>query len=588
VVKPGDVLGRYELVEEIGEGGMATVFRARDRELRRDVAIKVMFPHLAKREETVRRFQREARAAAGLEHPNILRVYDVGESAVPYIVMELVRGRSLLAEIEQRGAMLAEVAACVGALLADALVAAHKAGVIHRDIKPANVLLADDGRVLLADFGVARLETADSLVTRTGALLGTPAYMSPEQASGDVTTAKSDLYSLGATLYQLATGVLPFAGPPAKVMSLIADGQLIAPLRRRAAVGPELSRTIEQMMRVDPEQRPGSAAIAASELRAIAATGGFDDPRAEVASYFADPDAFARARVPAIVERAMAASERALAERKLPRAMALADRASALAPDDRRVAALVDRVIAGGRAGRWRKAAAVAVAGVVVAGGATAGVAWLAMRGDGNVPIADATLAPEGARGAPMLDGPARPTIAIDAAVGLDAAVPMRRDAGSHVVAVQGRDAAAPPADVAAVASPANDAAVLPEVVAPATLIVESDLWCDVFVDGVKVGKRGEPIAVGAGHHVVRCDQGSTGNAWSQEVELAPGKPTTVRGQLLGAIDVRFEVDASLDGLAHRRGEVLHVKAGQHQVGDKWRSLRAPCTVRDRPELDCY
>ena len=123
VVGLGAVLGRYELAEELGEGGMATVFRARDRELRRDVAIKVLFPHLAKRAEIVRRFDREARAAAGLEHANILRVYDVGGAEgmdPPFIVMELIRGRSLMGELEQRGPMLAEVVACIGALLADA------------------------------------------------------------------------------------------------------------------------------------------------------------------------------------------------------------------------------------------------------------------------------------------------------------------------------------------------------------------------------------------------------------------------------------------------------------------------------------
>src|SRR6185312_12655441 len=206
-------------------------------ELRRDVAVKVLFPHLARRDEVVRRFQREARAAATLEHRNILRVYDVGGGAdddPPYIVMELIRGRSLLGELEQKGPMLAEVVACLGALLADALGAAHAAGIIHRDVKPANVMIASDGRVLLADFGVARLETEDSLVTKTGSLLGTPAYMSPEQASGDTATAKSDLYSLGATLYQLATGVLPYSGTPAKVMAQIATGSLVPAVKRRS------------------------------------------------------------------------------------------------------------------------------------------------------------------------------------------------------------------------------------------------------------------------------------------------------------------------------------------------------------------
>src|SRR5512140_575517 len=269
---------------------MATVFRARDRELRRDVAVKVLFPHLARRTEVVRRFHREARAAAGLEHPNILRIYDVGGAEgedPPYIVMELIRGRTLLQEIEQRGAMLAEIAACIGALLGDALAAAHAAGVIHRDVKPANVLIAPGGRLLLADFGVARLEAEDSLVTRTGASLGTPAYMSPEQASGDIATAQSDVYSLGATLYQLATGALPYSGSPAKVMSMIAAGSLVAPVRRKPSCGPDLSRLIER--------------VSAAELRALAASGGFGDVTEELAAYFEDPDGFLRARTPTVV-----------------------------------------------------------------------------------------------------------------------------------------------------------------------------------------------------------------------------------------------------------------------------------------------
>ena len=307
-VRTGDRLGRGELGDELGEGGMGTVYRARDRELRREVAVKVLFPHLARRPEIVRRFHREARAAAGLEHPNILRIYDVGggDDDPPYIVMELVRGRTLLQEIEQRGAMLAEVVACVGALLGDALAAAHAAGVIHRDVKPANVLIAPGGRLLLADFGVARLETEDSLVTRTGALLGTPAYMSPEQASGDIATSRSDLYSLGATLYQLATGALPYAGPPARMMSLIASGNLVAPVRRHSSCGPDLSRLIERLMAALPSARPASAPAISAELRALVTGGGLGDPSEELAAYFENPERFLRARTPVVVGRIVA------------------------------------------------------------------------------------------------------------------------------------------------------------------------------------------------------------------------------------------------------------------------------------------
>jgi eukaryotic-like serine/threonine-protein kinase len=374
-VRAGDTLGRYDLGDELGEGGMATVFRARDRELRRDVAVKVLFPHLARRPEVVRRFHREARAAAGLEHPNILRIYDVGGGEgedPPYIVMELIRGRTLLHEIEQRGAMLAEIAACIGALLGDALAAAHAAGVIHRDIKPANVLIAPGGRLLLADFGVARLETEDSLVTRTGALLGTPAYMSPEQASGDQAAASSDVYSLGATLYQLATGALPYSGSPAKVMSMIAAGNLVAPMRRRPSCGPDLSRLIERAMAAEPSARPASAIAVAAELRALAATGGLGDPNEELAAYFEDPDGFLRTRTPTVVTALVTAARTAIAEAKLPRAMALADRASALAPHDPGVTALIQTVTEGGRMSRRKRALALAGIAVALVGGATA------------------------------------------------------------------------------------------------------------------------------------------------------------------------------------------------------------------------
>src|SRR6185437_11433907 len=173
-VEPGAVLDRYVVEEELGAGGMATVYRARDQELRREVAIKVMFPHLAKKRDVVRRFAREARAAAGLEHPHILRVYDVGGGELvggdpPYIVMELVRGGTSLRETAENGPPLgAELVASIGAVVCDALAVAHARGVIHRDVKPGNVLVAPGGRLLLADFGVARIEDDDSsVVTRT-------------------------------------------------------------------------------------------------------------------------------------------------------------------------------------------------------------------------------------------------------------------------------------------------------------------------------------------------------------------------------------------------------------------------------------
>ena len=582
-VRPGDVLGRYELGEEIGEGGMATVFRARDRELRRDVAIKVLFPHLARRTEIVRRFHREARAAAGLEHPNILRIYDVGggepsegtgrtEIDPPFIVMELIRGRTLLQEIEQRGAILAEVTACIGSLLADALAAAHAAGIIHRDIKPSNVLIAPGGRLLLADFGVARLETEDSLVTRTGSLLGTPAYMSPEQASGDTATAKSDLYSLGATLYQLSTGLLPYSGSPAKVMSQIASGALIAPIRRSAAVGPDLSRVIERLMQSDPAARPASAMTVAGELRELAVAGGLGDPTDELAAFFDDAAGFLRTRTPAVVTAIVAAGKRALAESKLPRAMALADRASVLAPEDPAVKTLVETVTEGGRSSRRRKLLAIGGAGVIAAGGVTA-IAMTLSGGATTIPDAERdaqvaidahTLAMTTLVDAPPADAPA----AVDAPA-LDGGVRVssRRDAGVEA-AVRALDAqpidAAPPIDVA----PPIDAAV-----ADGTLIVLNDTWCEVSIDGVvqpgKLTAVRKSMRVPAGHHVVTCAQPGINPGWSREVDVVDGKAIAVQGTMLVPVAVTIAItgdSVQIDGSHYPRGTVAKLKPGRYRA----------------------
>ena len=612
-VRAGDVLGRYEIGEELGEGGMATVFRARDRELRRDVAVKVLFPHLARRAEVVRRFHREARAAAGLEHPNILRIYDVAGAEAddpPYIVMELIRGRTLLQEIEQRGPILAEIVACIGALLADALAAAHAAGVIHRDIKPSNVLIAPGGRLLLGDFGVARLETEDSLVTRTGALLGTPAYMSPEQAAGDTATALSDLYSLGATLYHLATGGLPFGGSPAKVIAMVAAGELVAAARRRPACGADLSRLIERLMAPAPDARPASALAIATELRALAAAGGLGDATLELAAYFEDPEGFLGVRTPAVIGALVAAATAAMAERKLPRAMALADRASALAPADPRIAALIEAVTDGGRAQRRRRRWAIGGA-VVVAAAAVHGVATRARPGPwrssdaGGVPTPAVVTAP--VRDASPPEAPAVvATTAPDAQV---PAPPARRDrpVAPPPVAPRPRrpappavrdelpgraDPPAPPIASEPAAPPVSDeTAPIAPARAPGHVIVHNDVWCTIWIDQTERGnRRNEPLEVPPGHHVVRCV--NPAGAWTQEVEVPPGTTRTLTGRVLQEIEVTVAVDATIDGKPYARGSVVKLRAGIIEVVVAGRkqfiAFRASCTLRSSPDLGCY
>jgi eukaryotic-like serine/threonine-protein kinase len=633
-VRAGDTLGRYELGEELGEGGMATVFRARDRELRRDVAVKVLFPHLARRTDVVRRFHREARAAAVLEHPNILRIYDVGGiegDDPPYIVMELVRGCTLQEEIERRGAMLAEITACIGALLADALAAAHAAGIVHRDVKPSNVLIAPGGRLLLGDFGVARLETEDSLVTRTGALLGTPAYMSPEQAAGEVATTRSDLYSLGATLYQLATGALPYSGAPAKVMSMIAQGNLVAPVRRRPACGPDLSRLIEQMMARDPATRSETATAIAAELRAFAAAGGLGDAGDELAAYFEDPEGFVRRRTPTVVAAIVTAARAAVATDRLPRAMALADRASALSPGDPSVTALIDVVTRGGQTSRRNRRLALGAIAVAVTGGAVA-LGWQlvgpgeAERAPGApddhaVVALDARVGPEPDASEASEASEASGSLALDAGVEvISRAAPDPRRTRTEVRPAPPRVPGAPrddepapergagprldapvaaPVDagIAAApldASPANDAhevdAASP-LVAPGYVIVRNDVWCNISIDGVDHGnRRGKRLEVMPGRHVVRCV--NPDGEWQQEVDMTPGKVVTLVGTLLRDLEITLAVDAVIDGKSYARGSVVKRKPGNIEViaGGKKRfiTFRRTCTLNDTPELDCY
>jgi predicted Ser/Thr protein kinase len=612
-VDVGSTLGRYEVVELLGEGGMATVYRARDRELRRDVAVKVLFPHLARRAEVVRRFDREARAAAALDHPNILRVYDVGGGVPggepPYIVMELVRGSSLKEAVEAGGPMLAELCACAGALLADALAAAHAAGVIHRDVKPANVMVASGGRLQLADFGVARVEDDDSLVTRTGALLGTPAFMSPEQATGADIDARSDVYSLGATLYQLATGVLPHSGSAARVVAAIASGELVPPVRRRPAIGVDLSRLIERMMATDPEGRPATAAAAAAELRRIVADAGLGDPADELAAYFADPAGYTAERTPVVVRNLADRARAARAAGKLPRAIALIDRASVLAPDDPAIRTLVDE-LATRRGGRWLVLAGVGTVALAVVGT----VVVLRSMNDARSAASDAATAVDARSAASDASiQTARP----DAAVTPDAATVIahaRVDARIAVARVDARtatagvvraaDAATAVAFATADAPPAPLAAVdaRPAPAPRTSLTIIMDSWCDLSIDGTSHGRvdaKAKTITVTPGDHDVACVKKGVGTAWRKRVHVAAGTTEVVRGQLLAKVTVTIATARGvvIDGTSYRRGDTVTLTPGRHRIGTGDTSYLdvprvAACTLKDTQDpdrpVDCY
>jgi protein kinase-like protein len=260
---------RYELAERIGGGGMADVFRAHDRTLDRDVAVKVMREAFADVPEFVERFHREAEALASIEHPNIVSVLDYGASPDgPFIVMEYVSGGTLRDLMRARGRVDQYAAAEIVAGIADGLEAAHLRGVLHRDLKPDNVLLDGEGRPKIADFGIARLAAATA-ITRTGELLGTPQYLSPEQMSGDVVDERADVYALGVILYEMLTGAQPTGGTtPSEIVSrrLRVDPR---PPSRLVALAPALNALVLRALARDPVRRIRRAADLREALLAI-------------------------------------------------------------------------------------------------------------------------------------------------------------------------------------------------------------------------------------------------------------------------------------------------------------------------------
>ncbi|MDF3146925.1 serine/threonine-protein kinase, partial [Streptomyces sp. T21Q-yed] len=266
------IAGRYRLLSPLGEGGMGTVWRARDELLHREVAVKeVRAPHGLPGPEVERmyaRLEREAWAAARVANRNVVTVYDVAtQDGRPWIVMELVRGISLAELLDAEGPLSPQRVAHIGAEVLAALRAAHEAGVLHRDVKPANVLMSNDGRVVLTDFGIAMVEGSSAL-TMTGEVIGSPEFLAPERALGRTPGPESDLWSLGVLLYAAVEGNSPFRqNTPLSTLRAIVDEELPPP--RRA--GP-LTPVIEGLLRKDPAERL-PADLAEQDLRIIGAGG---------------------------------------------------------------------------------------------------------------------------------------------------------------------------------------------------------------------------------------------------------------------------------------------------------------------------
>ncbi|CAN5905137.1 hypothetical protein BH11MYX4_BH11MYX4_41840 [soil metagenome] len=332
-VRPARVpaLRKYEVLEELGHGGMATVYRAHDKRLGRDVAIKVLHPHLRESREIAHRFEAEAKAVAKLRHRNIVEVFDVSsaEEDEQYLVVEFVRGQTLRKLLQKTGALPPEIAAALAVELLGALAHAHGAGVVHRDVKPENVLLehrpvdapaisnptpmptgaapssppsrrtpVDSNRgervgVKLTDFGIAKLLDAQG-VTSTGQVLGSPAHMAPEQIEGGDVDGRADVFGMGVLLYECMVGHLPFEGNnPAQVLRRVLDGIYPSAEREQPPVGKVYSQILDRALARQAEDRYPSAEDMREALAAELSRLGVATPRSEMESYFDDPEAWA-------------------------------------------------------------------------------------------------------------------------------------------------------------------------------------------------------------------------------------------------------------------------------------------------------
>jgi eukaryotic-like serine/threonine-protein kinase len=430
------------------------VYRAFDPQLARDVAVKVMHGAFTGRGDIERRFRREAQAVAALKHECVVDVFDFapgGDGEPAYIVSELVEGPTLRQLLDgASGRLVPELAVVVAARVAAALGAAHARGIVHRDVKPDNIMIdvrPGVARVLLTDFGIARM-TEDDTMTATGSILGSPSYMSPEQAKSGTISPASDVFSLGATLYQMVVGRPPFAGKdPFAVIAALVSGDFLRPAQVDARVGPELESVILRCLKRLPAERYADGAAVATALREIAAAaaGTIGDEGAALRAFHSDHAAFERRIGGPIADAAVDRARACMRRGDLTKALAQINRALAYAPKHRGAEALLAQLSS---RRRWARGATIAAA-VLLAGSGIAGVrAWrhagAATRARPPEIGADVVARAAAATPPPIIQRPMSPVVApppseSDKPVAAKVERP-RRERGKHASAVAPRD----------------------------------------------------------------------------------------------------------------------------------------------------
>ncbi len=494
-------LDRYRLVEEVGRGGMAVVYRGRDRTLDREVAVKVLHAHLADLPESRARLEREAQAVAKLHHQNILEIFDYSGqgSSESFIVTEFIHGQTLKNFLVDHPLELPEVAEMIVSEVARALEHAHQAGVIHRDVKPENVMIRSDGAIKLMDFGIAQIVDKERM-TVTGQLLGSPAYMAPEHVEGRAIDFRTDVFALGILTYQLATGELPFSGKnPHEVLKRIAECRYVPPERVSPFVGARLARIINKALSRDPNGRFDDAGQMRRELVDDLAQGGIDDPRAELLPFFADPCGATRALRARLVAAWKQSGIKLAHSGRKAAALDLWCRALAHAPKDPELRQLV------GSIERRRRAGQSALLVVALSGTAVVGLGarhWFA--GHWNRVAVSAPAAPQQKTPVVPTTTATNGSTLSSAAAGRVVAAPVRSEGGGR---------RARPTTISA-PSFAHPERVPPPPSGPARVVelVPTPKAVQVKLDGLPLGDFGPALShltLAAGAHVVRFESPS-------------------------------------------------------------------------------
>ncbi|MHB8873415.1 MAG: protein kinase domain-containing protein [Myxococcaceae bacterium] len=329
----GRHIGRYRILEQLGQGGMSVVYKGLDTALDREVAVKVLHPHLSGKEESRKRLAREAKAVAKLHHPNILEVFDFAavDSEDAYIVTEYIRGQTLRQWAANQSFDPPELAAMVIHDIAGALAHAHEAGIIHRDLKPENVMVREDGVLKLMDFGIAKIIDRDEKMTLTGALVGSPAHMAPEIIEGEEAGAEADVFSLGTMLYLFATSRLPFtASNTTATLRKILDGVYDDPRQLVPTVSDDLAEIIATCLMRQPSARYPNAGKLRDALSEYLGALGFTRVSEELVSFFADPPSYRKLMVKRLEQALVAQGERYLAEKRPAKALSSLNQVLAL------------------------------------------------------------------------------------------------------------------------------------------------------------------------------------------------------------------------------------------------------------------